>query len=57
MDADFSEPNGDIPGMLDDLRSLIEQWTNNVPDGQLSSAYVFRHIMYLQLLHIVLSDK
>jgi hypothetical protein len=59
MDANFSEfdPNDDLQGMLDELRSVIEQWTNDVPDGQLSSAYVFPHIMYLQLLHIVLSRQ
>ena len=57
MDANFSDANGDLQGMLDDLRSFVEQWTNDVPDGQLSSAYAFRYIMYLQLLHIVLSRQ
>lgn len=50
MDLDS---DNDLQGLRDELRSLIEQLTN-VPRGQLSSVYVFRHTMYLQLLHIVL---
>lgn len=45
MDLDS---DNDLQGLRDELRSLIEQLTN-VPRGQLSSAYVFRHTMYLQL--------
>ena len=55
---DFSEPNDDLQGLHDELRSLIEQLTN-VPRGQLSSGYVFWHYVSsrLQLLHIVLSRQ
>jgi hypothetical protein len=52
----FSDPNDDLEGLLDELRSLTEQLTN-VPRGQLSLTYVFRHTIYLQLLHIMLSRQ
>jgi len=39
MDPYFFEPNDDLQGMLDGLRSLIEQLTD-VPGGQLSPAQI-----------------
>lgn len=56
MDAYFPNPDDDLQGLLHELRSFTEQLTN-APRGQLSLAYVFRHIIYLQLLHIVLSRQ
>lgn len=50
MDPD---PDNDLQELRNQVRSLVEQLTN-VPRGHLSSAYVFRHTMYLQLLHIML---
>jgi len=39
MDPYFSEPDDDLQGILDELRSLIEQLTD-VPGGQLSLAQI-----------------
>ena len=47
MDANFPDANVDAPlqGMLDDLRSWVEQLTN-FPAGQLSLGYIFQHTIF-----------